>query len=211
MHAYSTQIASISKLSEPMATNTPPTQRLDLALLGLLRTHPSHGYELHQMLQRTEALGLVWHLKQGNLYALLAKLEEVGYVASTLELHGTKPPRKMLNLTPRGREVFMQWLESPVEHGRDFRQEFLAKLYFAAEEGEHAVDALITRQRAACRAWLVDLERQVHVASPERSFERLVLQFRTSQLGAILSWLDICEATLTPQASSREGPRTHAW
>jgi PadR family transcriptional regulator, regulatory protein AphA len=185
-----------------MGTSAPPSQSLELALLGLLRTHPSHGYELHQMLQRTEALGIVWRLKQGNLYALLAKLEEAGYVASTLEPHGPRPPRKMLSLTARGREAFTQWLEHPVEHGRDFRLEFLAKLYFAAQEGEKAVGTLITRQRTACREWLADLERQVDAASPDQPFGRLVLQFRASQLEAILSWLDTCEGALAPRDSS---------
>jgi len=172
---------------------------LEPALLGLLRTQPRHAYELHQALQTTEALAIVWHLKQGNLYALLAKLEEAGYVASTLEPHGTRPPRKMLRLTERGQEAFGQWLQSPVEHGRDFRLEFLAKLYFAAQEGSEAVGTLITRQRAECHAWVAELERQVQAIAPERPFERLVLQFRSSQLDAILAWLDTCEATLGGQ------------
>ena len=42
-------------------------------------------------------------------------------------------PRKMLRLTPRGREAFAEWVRNPVEHGRDFRLEFLAKLYFATQ------------------------------------------------------------------------------
>jgi DNA-binding PadR family transcriptional regulator len=185
-----------------MTTSAPPSHGLELALLGLLRTHPCHAYELHQMLQGTEALAIVWHLKQSNLYALLAKLEEAGYVVSTPEAHGTRPPRKMLRLTARGQEAFGQWLASPVEHGRDFRLEFLAKLYFAAQEGEQAVVTLITRQRAACHMWMTDLERQVQAISAERPFERLVLQFRSSQLEAILSWLDICEDTFAFTASS---------
>lgn len=185
-----------------MGTSAPTPHNLEVALLGLLRAHPRHAYELHQILQRTEALGIVWRLKQGNLYALLAKLEEAGYVASTLEPHGTRPPRKMLHLTPLGREAFTAWLESPVEHGRDFRLEFLAKLYFAAEDGHTAVSTLIGRQRAACDVWVADLESQISAISPDHPFERLVLQFRLSQLEAILSWLDICESTLATQASS---------
>jgi DNA-binding PadR family transcriptional regulator len=184
-----------------MGTSAPAPQGLELALLGLLRTRPHHAYELHQELQRHEALGIVWRLKQGNLYALLAKLEETDYLASTLEVRGTRPPRKMLHLTARGHEAFMQWLEQPVGHGRDFRLEFLAKLYFAAQEGETAVGTLISRQRAACHAWVADLERQVQAISPEHPFERLVLQFRASQLEAILSWLDTCERALALRAS----------
>jgi DNA-binding PadR family transcriptional regulator len=184
-----------------MSTSAPPTHSLELALLGLLRTHPRYAYELHQELQGAEALGIVWHLKQGNLYALLAKLEEAGYVASTLEPHGTRPPRKMLQLTVRGWDAFTQWLGSPVEHGRDFRLEFLAKLYFAAQEGEGAMRTLLARQRTSCRGWFAELERQVQAIAPERPFERLVLQFRASQLDAILAWLDTCEGTLVTRGA----------
>lgn len=179
-----------------MGTDGLPSHGLEIALLGLLRRQPRHAYELHQALQRTEALGVVWHLKQSHLYALLTKLEEAGYVTSTLEPHGTKPPRKMLHLTPQGRESFTQWFESPVEHGREFRLEYLAKLYFAAQEGEKVVTTLITRQRAACHEWLADLRQHLDAVSPEHPFERLVLQFRASQLEAIVSWLDTCEGTL---------------
>src|SRR5271166_581794 len=88
------------------------------ALLGLLLDHPMHPYEMHQQMLQAEALGLVWHLKQGNLYALLAKLEESGYLVSTTEAQGTRPPRKMLRLTDEGRKPFTQWVRMPVQHGR---------------------------------------------------------------------------------------------
>src|SRR5262249_28561453 len=184
-----------------MGTSAPPSSGLELALLGLLRARPHHAYELHQELQRNAALGFVWRLKQGHLYALLAKLEEAGYVASSVELRGTRPPRKMLRLTARGHEAFSRWLEQPVEHGRDFRLAFLAKLYFATQEGGMAVGTLLARQRAACHTWAADLARQVQAVSLAPPFQRLVLQFRSSQLEAILSWLDTCESTLAPRVA----------
>ena len=45
------------------------------------------------------------------------------------------------------------------------------------------------------------LERQITATSPECLSERLVLQFRRSQLKASLSWLDICEGTLPTHAA----------
>jgi PadR family transcriptional regulator, regulatory protein AphA len=168
------------------------------ALLGLLLDHPMHPYEMHQQMLQAEALGLVWHLKQGHLYALLAKLEESGYLASTTELQGTRPPRKMLSLTAEGRKAFNEWVETPVQHGRDFRVEFLAKLFFAGREGPGAVTALISRQRGECSLWIVDLRREISVLDPVRRYDRLVLQFRLSQLEAIQTWLDKCEETLIP-------------
>src|SRR5262249_31129028 len=152
---------------------------LEIALLGLLRAHPRHAYELHQLLQEgAEPLGIIWRLKQGNLYALLAKVEEAGYVVSAVELHGTRPPRKMLQLTPEGRAAFAHWLLIPVEHGRDFRLEFLAKLYFATQAGASTVRDLLKLQRWACERWITELHTQLDACDPERTFERLIFEFR---------------------------------
>ena len=142
---------------------------------------PRHAYELHQLLtEGSEPLGIIWRLKQSNLYALLAKLEEADYVASELEPHGSRPPRKMLRLTARGREAFAEWVRNPVEHGRDFRLEFLAKLYFATQVSENATHELLDRQRAACQRWIGDLEAQGAMSDSEQPFERLIYQFRVT-------------------------------
>jgi PadR family transcriptional regulator, regulatory protein AphA len=166
------------------------------ALLGLLRRRPMHAYEMHQMLLQSEALGLVWRLKQSQLYALLGRLEEAGYIENTIEAQPARPARKIMRLTPSGREAFKRWVASPVEHGRDFRIEFLAKLFFARQEDTAAANALIERQRRACQAWLVDLHAQAEAIRGERPYDWLVHQFRIGQTQATLSWLDTTEAML---------------
>lgn len=170
---------------------------LEHALLGFLWQQPMHAYEIHRTLTQAEALGLVWHLKQSQLYALLTRLEEAGYVESTTELQGTRPPRRLLHLTPSGRAAYEQWLTAPVAHGRDFRIEFLAKLFFAARQDTGTVSALIDAQRETCQTWLADLRDRALGVDAERPYDRLVLEFRIGQLEAILRWLDTCAATLT--------------
>ena len=154
-----------------------------------------HPYQMHQQMLQAEALGLVWHLKQGNLYALLAKLEESGYLVSTTELQGTRPPRKMLSLTPEGRKTFTEWVETPVQHGRDFRLEFLAKLFFAGREGPGAATTLISHQRLECSRWIAELQREISALDPDRRYDRL------SQLEAIQTWLDQCQETLITESA----------
>jgi DNA-binding PadR family transcriptional regulator len=169
---------------------------IEHTLLGFLRRHPMHAYEIHQTLMRPEALGLVWHLKQSLVYVMLERLEQAGYVSTTLEPQQARPPRKLLQLTPSGRAAFTCWLVTPVEHGRDFRLEFLAKLYFAGQDEPVVVSTLLMAQRAACREWLDDLRGQADAIAGERDYDWLVLQFRIGQLEAILTWLDTCEATV---------------
>ena len=169
---------------------------LEHALLGFVRERPRHAYEIHQQLEQAEALGLVWHLKQSQLYALIGKLEEEGYLNATVVQQGARAPRKLLALTPRGAAAFDHWLHAPVTHGRDIRQEFLAKLYFIRQEGPEAIRTLLDRQRDVCRNAIDDVASQRAVLADERVYEDLVLQFRVGQLNAVLDWLDVCEHTL---------------
>ena len=168
----------------------------EYALLGFLRRRPMHGYEIHQQLSNSTGLGLVWRLKQSRLYALLTKLEERGYVTTTLELQESRPPRKIFELTDQGREAYLTWIQSPVERGRRLRLDFLAKLYFSQQEGATAVQTLISRQRAACQNWLAEEQAQAEHLQNSQPFDWLVHEFRISQTRAMLAWLDTCEEIL---------------
>jgi DNA-binding PadR family transcriptional regulator len=175
---------------------TRPPLTIEYALLGFLYQQARHGYEIHQQLLAEDGLGLVWRLKQSQLYALLTKLEQQGYFIATLEPQDARPPRKMLQLTAAGREAFLDWLRTPVPQGRKMRLEFMTKLYFARQVEPAAVASLIDKQRDICRAWLASLQAQADALSTERPFEWLVYQFRLGQVEAMLHWLDICEQAL---------------
>jgi len=169
---------------------------LEHALLGFVRRRPMYPYEIYRTLAQAQELGRVWHLKQSMLYALLGRLEDAGYLRIATETHGTRPPRKVMSLTPSGEAAFDRWLLAPVAHGRDFRLEFLAKLYCARQAGPDAAGSLIARQQEACHAWLVDLHAQAAAVASDRPYDWLVLQFRIYQINAIASWLTTCVATL---------------
>jgi len=168
---------------------------VEWSLLGFLRERPRHGYALHRKLSRSRGLGIVWNLKQSQLYALLDKLERRGYVEHTLEPQEARPPRKVFALTPAGEEALQAWIEAPVDHGRDVRLEFLAKLYFARRAGPETVRTLLEAQRRVCREWLArqEMDEALRDAEP---YTWLVRRFRAGQIEAILDWLDLCEATL---------------
>ena len=187
---------------------------MEHALLGFLCDAPMHAYEMHQQLHEAEALGLVWRIKQSQLYALLARLEEVGFLTAVTAPQETRPARKMLHLTPAGRAAFEEWRRSPVYHGRDLRQEFLAKLYFAHLDGAASVATLVEAQRAVCHTMLVAMQARADAA--EQPYARLVYEFRYSQVKASFEWLDQCGTTLfgandaspasPPAASSKSRP-----
>jgi DNA-binding PadR family transcriptional regulator len=170
------------------------------ALLGLLREQPRHGYALYQVLTEPDGLWAIWRMKQSQLYALLSKLEDRGYLQATTEPQEGRPPRKVYALTQQGDAAFDQWLCEPVARGRQFRMDFMAKLYFARREGPAVVRALIERQRKACHAWVEHLTAGSGDQA-EALFPRLVRSYRIGQIRAMLDWLNECEEEVLSDAS----------
>jgi PadR family transcriptional regulator, regulatory protein AphA len=193
----------IQSLSNQLMKLSTTTLTVEYALLGFVYEQPSHGYEIYQLLSAPDGLWQVWRMKQSQLYALLTKLEDEGYLVTTLQPQEARPPRKVYSLTAAGSATFEQWLTSPVTHGRQMRLEFLAKLYFAYRQGSGVVLPLLEGQIATCRQWLVELQEQSPESSARHSFAFAVQQFRVSQIDSFLAWLAICHQALL--AAIREG------
>jgi PadR family transcriptional regulator, regulatory protein AphA len=168
---------------------------MEYVLLGFLRQRPMHAYEIHQTLMQAKAIGIVWHVKQSQLYAHIVRLEDEGYLSSVIEPQQARPARKVLRLTPAGEAAFTDWVSTPVAHGREFRLEFMAKLYFASQLDSPTLETLIDAQRHASSTLVERLNTTVAALAPERHFDRLVLRFRIGQLEASIAWLDECAQT----------------
>jgi len=169
---------------------------IELALLGYLRPGPLHGYQIYQQLGDPAGLKPVWYLKQAQLYALLAKLEEAGFIRGSIQQQEARPARRVFRLTETGQEAFQNWLFSPVQKPRQMRQEFQVKQYFARREGREAYERLIAMQRQTCQEWQASQEAISDQVSPGSTYFWLVEQFRIRQIQAMLDWLDLCQETL---------------
>ena len=169
----------------------PSEAPLEHALLGILAHRPLHGYDLYREMTRPSGLGLIWSVKQAQLYGMLARLERDGLIDAEVVVGGTRPARRVFHLTPAGRRAYRAWVTTPSQR-RDFRLVFLAKLLFAREEGTDA--DLIERQRALCQGWLDDM-RDRGSSAAGGSLDDLVYRYRIGQLEAMRAWLDTCAAS----------------
>lgn len=104
---------------------------LEFILLGFIAQGPIHGYDLYKKMCEADGISLVWRVKQSHLYALLDKLVINGMLTTKIVAGDVFPSRKEFKITEKGRNEVHAWLTSPVHHGRDLRQEFLAKIFFA--------------------------------------------------------------------------------
>jgi DNA-binding PadR family transcriptional regulator len=163
---------------------------IEYVLLGFLDQEPIHGYDLFKKLHSFEAIGLVWQIKQSQLYALLERLEAEGLVTSSIIPGDSHANRKQFHITSVGRQTFYAWRGSPVQHGRDIRMEFLAKLYFAINQDVQVTIDLIDEQHNHCLEWLADLQLSLEKTEESQEYERIVFGYRISQIQAILKWLE---------------------
>lgn len=77
-------------------------------ILGCLLDAPSHGYEIRRRFksfyQRSHGIN------EGQLYAVLKRLEDEGMVDKEIIYQDKNPPRKVFHITKEGREDFYSWL-----------------------------------------------------------------------------------------------------
>lgn len=82
---------------------------LELAILGLLKERPMHGYELRKQL--AQRLGLFWTVSFGSLYPTLKKLERRGVVEKVADDADERPRRKQeYRITEAGEADFLELL-----------------------------------------------------------------------------------------------------
>ena len=146
---------------------------LELAILGLLKTEPLHGYELKKRL--ADDLGMVGAVSFGSLYPALRRLEKSGAITAadadasagasvripaTGSLAGeaaaakrrhrpvaSRRIRKAYRLTPRGEQLFDELLTADATSGADDERAFALRLLFAQHLTPAARQRLLERRR----------------------------------------------------------------
>ena len=91
---------------------------LELAILGLLKQQPMHGYQLSRELG--ESLGGFWRVSYGSLYPTLRRLERDGLVAPVPG--GTTGGRRktVFGITEQGERAFLELLqETPADNSTE--------------------------------------------------------------------------------------------
>ncbi|HEX6311064.1 MAG TPA: PadR family transcriptional regulator [Acidimicrobiia bacterium] len=187
---------------------------LDLAILGLLKEQPLHGYELKKRLGET--LGFVWGVSFGSLYPALRRLEDDGAIES---VEGAGPPagpapmpatgsisgeaavartrrrrprsgrrtRKAYRITERGDTRLRELLVADAPGGNDER-EFALKFAFCRHLPHEARLDLLQRRRADLGERLV----RTREAGPRRTdrYTRSLVEHRTESIERDLQWVD---------------------
>lgn len=157
----------------------------EYVVLGSLIAAPRHGYEIKQFLGTT--LESTWRVSTSQLYALLKRLEQKRLIQGNLEAQETRPSKRVLTLTDDGRSIFTDWLHRPTKHVRDFRMEFLTKLFFFFHYSMPGADALVDSQMGFIKARIKETRNQSEKYMDP--FETLVFEYKIRMMEGVHSWL----------------------
>jgi PadR family transcriptional regulator AphA len=157
----------------------------EFVILGALMPGSRHGYEVMQFL--SSALEPAWRVSTSQLYVLLKRLELEGMVQSTIESQESRPSKRVYRITNKGKKVFVDWLKTPVEHVRDFRTEFLTKLFFFYHLALPGIETLVDVQIRV----LKQLKQTVHDREKKEKdvFMRFVYGFKNHTIDSLVTWL----------------------
>ena len=162
---------------------TKPSTEYDL--LGALMSGSKHGYEIMQFLG--SELDSTWYVSMSQLYTLLKRLEKNRFLKASIQEQSTRPSKRVYSLTPDGERHFMDWLYSPVNHVRDFRIEFVSKLFFFHSLSLSGGTTLINKQVEIMK----ELKKKMatRLEDVKTPFNRLVLGFKVENAKSLLLWL----------------------
>lgn len=160
-------------------------ESVDYLLLGALADGPKHGYEILQFLERH--FGPAWYVGNSQLYTVLKRLERKGLVCSEVRSQENRPAKRVFSLTAGGRSAFQGWLGKPVQHIRDMRIEFIAKLFFARHMETLRLHRLIDAQQAILHKASERIASRLE--KEQDAFARIVLSSKLHMAKGWTTWL----------------------
>jgi DNA-binding PadR family transcriptional regulator len=164
-----------------VTASLPDLSIADWVVLGLVAEGPTHGWPIVRALRADGPVGRVWTVPRPIVYRSLATLTELGYIEECGEETKSKgPQRTIVRATRRGRAARKRWLETPVEHVRDVRAEFLVKLAILARAGQSS-RVLVERQIEH----LDPLVRAVSTRDASDGFDLVLTRWRREQALAV--------------------------
>jgi DNA-binding PadR family transcriptional regulator len=120
---------------------------LEVAILGLLKERPMHGYELKKRL--SYMLGHFWTVSYGSLYPALKRLEKSGSIERAYSVKEKTRNRNVFRITGRGEAEFMRLLTEDTSDSSlvDTEKFDLRMAFFQYLEPETRLALLETRRR----------------------------------------------------------------
>lgn len=179
---------------------------LRYAVLGVVsrNTNGVHGYELKKQFERL--LGSFWQVNLGEVYRVLDRLADEGFIEQALSQLGSS--RKLYRITEKGRQSLDDFLLAPpTDAPRPLRTELAVKLQFASPGRLPELLKLIDHQREVYMQQLSLLQiqrRKLARLAADAFVTILLIDGAELSVRAELAWLDEVAHKLKERFASRE-------
>lgn len=158
----------------------------ELLLLGLLRRHEMHGYQLNEYIDRQMAFCV--DIKRPTAYYVLDKLCREGYVKQARERAGNRPERRIYRITQAGEQRFTTLLRANLAAYHTPMYPDDIGMIFGAQLPPEEVAQHLHVKRTAVEARQATMQ-QLHERMPDAG-HRAVVEHHLVHLEAELRWLD---------------------
>ncbi len=162
----------------------------ELIVLGLLGERPMHGHELHRIVR---AHGELYSdLKKANLYHLLAKLEERGYlrVRSEAGTRGRRGERLVYAITAEGRRRLGALLRAVLRSYETTHSGIEVAAVLMSQLPPAECVALLRERRKAVRSRRAMLAKEFADFGNRGAFAQISADHVLAYVDAELAWID---------------------
>ncbi len=163
---------------------------LELAILGLLKEQPMHGYQLSRELG--DSLGGFWRASYGSLYPTLRRLEksdDVEAVASQETMVGRR--KQVYRITEQGERTFLERLQETPHDNQSEDQRFRVRLAFFRYLPPETRLRLLERRRAYLEDRLSTITDSMSTARARvDDYTRSLMEHGRSATASDLEWVD---------------------
>ncbi len=156
----------------------------ELLLLGLLRAHGMHGYQLLEFVDTQMAFCV--DLKKPTAYFLLDKMAAAGWISFEQGQEGNRPPRRVYHITPEGEVVFQRLLRENLASYAPTRFATDIGLAFADVLSKPESAHLLEQRRIAVQEQLTAAQN----APPHPGGVQLIIEHQIHHLMSELQWLN---------------------
>lgn len=161
---------------------------LELAVLGLLKEQPMHGYHLSREL--TDSLGGLWRVSYGSLYPTLRRLERDGAIESEAGDERGARRKKVYRITETGEAMFLDLLQEAPQEGQAEDARFRMRLAFFRYLAPETRIRLLERRRQALQRRLSAVSASLRANREIDDYGAALIEHNRATIGSDISWLD---------------------
>ena len=163
---------------------------LELAILGLLKQQPMHGYQLSRELG--DGLGGFWRVSYGSLYPTLRRLERDGFVAPVPgESTGGRRKKTVFGITEQGERAFLDLLQETPNDSSTEDARFRVRLAFFRYLPPETRIRLLERRRAFLHDRLRTIDDSLRTTKRGTDgYTRSLIEHGRAATRSDIDWLD---------------------